>query len=321
MGSYLPKRRLTNADLESMVDTSDEWIRSRTGIGERRLVDEGQTTSDLAAEAIAIALADADVAPRDVDLLILATSSPDLIFPSTATLTQDKAGLSCAAYDVMAACTGFVYALHAAASAIEAGRARRVVVVGADAFSRFVDFEDRTTCILFGDGAGALVLEPSTEAGVLGIDLGADGSGLDMLYVPGGGAMRPASEQTVRAREHFVKMRGNDVFKFAVRAIPETVRAALDASEVVIDDVRWVVPHQANQRIIDTMAERLDVEPERVVSNIEWVGNTSTASIPLAMDGLYTSGDLNLGDHLVLVGFGAGLTWGSAVVRWTRKAV
>lgn len=319
VGSYLPPTVLTNEDLERMVDTTDEWIRTRTGIIRRRVVSDGETTSDLAARAALAALADAGLAPDDVDLLILATSSPDHIFPSTAAVTQAKAGLSCPAYDVMAACTGFVYGLVDAAAAIESGRARRVLLVGADAMSRITDFTDRSTCVLFGDGAGAVVLEASESAGVLGADLGADGTGARILSVPAGGAASPCSESTVARREHFVRMNGNEVFRFAVRKVPETIRTALARSGIELDDVTWVVPHQANERITATVASNLGIPGERVVSTISETGNTSAASIPVALDHLYTSGELSPDDVLVLVGFGAGLTWGAAVVRWTKE--
>jgi 3-oxoacyl-[acyl-carrier-protein] synthase-3 len=318
IGSYLPERRLTNADLEVMVETSDEWIFSRTGIRERRIIAEGDATSDLAARAGVAALADAGVAPEAVDLLVVATSSPDMAFPSTAALAQVKMGLTCPAYDVNAACTGFIFALQHAAAAIESRRARTVVVIGADALTRLVDFTDRSTCVLFGDGAGAFVLSASEEAGILGVHLGTDGSGAGLLSVPAGGSAAPATPERLAAHEQYLQMNGNEVYKFAVRAIPKVTRQALKESHLGIADVTWVVPHQANQRIIDTIAERLHVPQERVVSTIETTGNTSSASIPLAMDALYTVGNLRPGDVCALVGFGAGLTWGAAIIRWTR---
>jgi 3-oxoacyl-[acyl-carrier-protein] synthase-3 len=316
----LPERVLTNADLERMVDTSDEWIVTRTGIRERRIVADDEATSDLAVRACEAAIVDAGIDRDDVDLLVLATSSPDMIFPSTAALTQHKLGIDCAAFDAMAACTGFVYALFSAVTAIESGRANTALVVGADAFTRFVDFEDRSTCVLFGDGAGAVVLTSSETSSVLHIDLGADGGGAGILSVPAGGSAAPCTAERCERGEQYVRMSGNEVFKFVVRAIPQTTRRALEASGLGVDDVRWVVPHQANQRILDTIADRLHVPHERVCSTIETTGNTSTASIPLALDHLYTSGDLAPGDVVALVGFGAGLTWGTAVLRWTKEA-
>ncbi len=319
LGSYLPQKTLTNADLERMVDTSDEWITSRTGIRERRLAAPEEATSDLAAKAGLAALEDAGVDPKRVDLMVVATSSPDMVFPSTACLAQAKMGLVCAAYDVNAACTGFVYALHSAVSAIESGRARKVLVIGADALTRHVDFEDRATCILFGDGAGAVVLQSSDEPGVLGVHLGSDGTGADMLKIPAGGSAAPCTPERLEARDQYVKMNGNEVFKFAVRRIPQVVKQALRESHLSIADVSWLIPHQANQRIIDTIADRLAMPSDRVISTIAESGNTSTASIPLALDALYTGGNLRPGDNCVLVGFGAGLTWGAGVVRWTKK--
>jgi 3-oxoacyl-[acyl-carrier-protein] synthase-3 len=276
------------------------------------MVAPDETTSDLAARAGERALADAGVAPEKVDLLVVGTSTPDMAFPSTACLTQAKLGLTCPAYDLNAACTGFIFALQHATAAIESGRAKTVLVIGADALTRLVDFTDRSTCVLFGDGAGAFVLQASKEPGVLGIHLGSDGHGADLLY-----AHTTASVPA----DAYLKMNGNEVFKFAVRAIPKVTRQALRESHLTVDDVTWFVPHQANQRILDTIADRLGVPHERVVSAIERTGNTSSASIPLAIDGLYTAGNLKSGDVLALVGFGAGLTWGAAVVRWTKKEI
>jgi 3-oxoacyl-[acyl-carrier-protein] synthase III len=318
VGSYLPERRLTNADLEKMVETSDEWIRTRTGIRERRIAAEGETTSDMAAAAGLAALEDAGVQGSEVDLLVVATSSPDMIFPSTACLAQTKMGLTCPAYDVNAACTGFVFALQSATSAIECGRASTVLVIGADALTKHVDFTDRSTCVLFGDGAGAVLLRAGESAGVLGIHLGADGTGSDLLKIAVGGSAEPCTPERLEAREQFLSMNGNEVYKFAVRRIPQATRQALKESHLGVGDLKWVIPHQANQRILDTIADRLSMEHDRVVSTIEFTGNTSTASIPLALDHLYTGGNLEPGDVLALVGFGAGLTWGAAILRWTR---
>jgi 3-oxoacyl-[acyl-carrier-protein] synthase-3 len=312
VGSYLPDRVLTNADLEAMVETSDEWIVSRTAAG--------QATSDLAVAAARTALADAGVDAASVDLLIVGTSSPDFIFPSTACVVQAKLGIACPAYDVMAACTGFIYALHAAAAAIESGRATTILVIGADALTRHVDFTDRGTCVLFGDGAGAVVLSASDQPGVLAIELGADGTGGDLLKVPAGGSALPATEERCREGLQYLQMNGNEVFKFAVRAIPRATRAALKACGRSLDDLAWLVPHQANQRILSTVADRLHIAHERVFSNVEVTGNTSAASIPLALDDLYTSGRLAPGDLIALVGFGAGLTWGAAVLEWSKPA-
>lgn len=319
VGSYLPERVLSNSDLESMVDTTDDWIVSRTGISERHIIAEDEATSDLAVRAAARAMDSACITADEVDLLVVATTNPDYLFPSAACVTQAKLGLTCPAYDVSAACSGFVFALHSGVCAIESGRAETVIVVGAEAFSRFVDFTDRTTCVLFGDGAGAVVLRAGDEPGVEAIVLGSDGTGEDMLKIPAGGSARPVDAEALDERLNFVTMRGSDVFKFAVRVIPQATIEALTASGHELDEVRWFVPHQANKRIIDTVGERLGVEESRIYNRIGSVGNTSSASIPLALDDLYTSGRLSPGDLLVLTGFGAGLTWGSATVRWTMK--
>jgi len=319
VASWLPEARLTNADLERLVDTSDEWIRSRTGIAERRIAAPGDATSDLAARAGAIALERSGVEASDVDLLIVATSTPDMVFPSTACLAQAKMGLTCPAFDLNAACTGFIYAVEMATAMIESGRARTVMVIGADVLSSIVDYTDRSTCILFGDGAGAVVLQASEEPGVLSVHLGADGTGADLLYVPAGGSAAPVTPENLAAGDTYLKMNGNEVFKFAVRAIPGVTKQALADSGLTTDDVDWLVPHQANQRITDTVAQRLGVDHERVVCRIEDIGNTSAASIPIALDSLYRDGHLRAGSILALVGFGAGLTYGAAIVRWTRE--
>lgn len=318
IGAYVPERILTNRDLEMMVDTSDEWIFTRTGIRERHIVSEGESTSTLGAAAARAALADAGLEAADLDMIVVGTSSPEHAFPSTAALVQVAIGASCPAMDVLAACTGFIFALQHATVAIESGRVRRVLVVGADALTRHVDFSDRGTCVLFGDGAGAVVLEAAAEPGVLGIDLGTDGSGADVLAVPAGGSAAPCTPERLEAGEQYVRMIGSEVFKFAVRVIPDTTRKALEASGLGPADLTWVIPHQANQRIIATIGERLGVPDERVFSNVERLGNTSAASIPLAMHDLYTGGQLHPGDVLALVGFGGGLTWGAAIVRWTK---
>jgi 3-oxoacyl-[acyl-carrier-protein] synthase-3 len=319
VASWLPERRLTNADLEQMVDTSDEWIRSRTGIAERRIAAEGEATSDLAARAGLLALERATLAPADVDLLVLATSTPDMTFPSSACIAQAKMGLTCPAFDLNAACTGFIYALDVAASMIESGRMRTVLVIGADVLSSVVDYTDRGTCVLFGDGAGAVVLQASEEPGILSVHLGADGTGADMLYVPAGGSAAPMTAARIAAGDGYIKMNGNEVFKFAVRTIPEVTKLALADSGLTTADVDWLVPHQANQRITDTVAQRLGIPNEHVVCRIEDTGNTSAASIPIALDSLHRDGHLEAGDILALVGFGAGLTYGAAIVRWTRE--
>lgn len=320
-GSFLPETTLTNEDLERMVETSDEWIMSRTGISERRLADESHATSDLAFRAGERALACAGIDAAEVDLLVVGTSTPDHLFPSTACLVQNKLGLTCAAFDVNAACSGFIYALHTGAAAIESGRAETVLVIGADALTRHVDFTDRATCVLFGDGAGAVVLRAAEEPGVLDIVLGADGSGKDLLVVPAGGSAAPCTVERIENREQFVRMNGGEVFKFAVRMIPKATIEVLERGGYAVGDLAWLIPHQANKRILDTVEERLGIDDARVYSNVHKTGNTSAASIPLALDDLYTSGQLQPGDLLALVGFGAGLTWGAATVRWSMDAV
>jgi len=302
VGSYLPETVLTNADLERMVES------------------EGEATSDLAARAAQSAMDRAAVSADDVDLLLVGTTSPDYLMPSTACVTQEKLGLSCPSVDIMAACTSFIYALQYGAAVIEAGRADTVVVVGAEALTRLVDFTDRSTCVLFGDGAGAVVLTSADEQGIEAIVLGSDGSGGDHLNIPAGGAANPITHEAIDAHDQFVKMAGGEVFKFAVRVIPKATTEALSLSGHTIDDVTWLVPHQANERIVSTIEERLGIDDSRVYLNILNTGNTSSASIPLALDDLYTSGRLAPGDLLALVGFGAGLTWGAAVVRWTLPA-
>jgi 3-oxoacyl-[acyl-carrier-protein] synthase-3 len=277
-----------------------------------------ETTASLGAEAARVALADAGITAADLDLIVLGSSSPDYLFPSTASLLQAAIGASCPAVDVLAACTSFIFGLYQATTAIESGRAKRVLVVGADVLTRHLDFTDRRTCVLFGDGAGAVVIEAADDAGVLGIDLGTEGGAADVLSIPAGGSAAPATAERIEAGEQYIHMNGAEVFKFAVRVIPETVRRVLAVSDVDIDDVTWLVPHQANQRIIDSAAERLGIDADKVFSNIEVTGNTSAASIPLALNDLYTDGQLRPGDVLALVGFGAGLTWGSAIVRWTK---
>jgi 3-oxoacyl-[acyl-carrier-protein] synthase-3 len=319
VGSYLPERVVTNSDLEQMVDTSDEWIASRTGIRERRFVAEGESTSDVAARAARRAMESAGVGPEDIDLLIMGTTSPDYILPSTGCVTQAKLGLTCPAFDAMAACTSFLYGMQMAAGLIESGRAETILLIGAEALTRFIDFTDRTTCVLFGDGAGAVVLRASDEPGVQSVVLGADGEGGEFLHVPAGGAAKPMTHEMLDARDQYVKMVGSEVFKFAVRVIPKATLEVLEASGHSLEDLTWLVPHQANKRILDTVEERLGIEHSKVFMNLDKTGNTSAASIPLALDDLYTSGRLRPGDLIALVGFGAGLTWGAALVRWTMS--
>lgn len=321
VGSCIPEKILNNHDLEKMVDTSDDWIRTRTGIIERRIIDDGMFTSDLAAQAGLKALADAGLEPEEVDLIIVATASPDMIFPSTACLTQRKMGIrNCPAFDLLAACAGFSYGLSVATPYVATGGYKTVLLIGAEALSRFVNWSDRNTCVLFGDGAGAVVLQPVEKGyGVLSSHLAADGFGADLLKIPAGGAVMPGDENSVANRLHSIQMNGNEVFKFAVRVLPKAAKQALHKCGLTVADVDYLIPHQANQRIIDTAAQRLKISSQKVVSNISKYGNTSTASIPLALDELWQTGKLKKGDVLLFVGFGGGLTWGANVVKWSRS--
>jgi 3-oxoacyl-[acyl-carrier-protein] synthase-3 len=318
-GSFLPPRCLTNADLEKMVDTSDEWIRARTGIVERRLADPDTATSDLAVRAARQALENAGVEAAALDLIIVSTVTPDMFFPSTASLVQHQLGAERAgAFDLLVGCTGFVYALSLGAQAIATGANETVLVVGAETLSKVVDWSDRATCVLFGDGAGAVVLRESAEGkGLLSYVLGNNGEGAtELLSIPAGGSRRPASEETVRQGLHFLKMEGGEVFKFAVRIMEEASRQALAQAGLRIEDVDLLVPHQANVRIMDAAAKRLGLPRDRVLYNVERYGNTSSASIPIALDEAARGGQLRPGDVVVLVSFGAGLSWASAVLRW-----
>jgi 3-oxoacyl-[acyl-carrier-protein] synthase-3 len=318
LGSYLPERVLTNFDLERMVDTSDEWIRTRSGIRERRVVAEDQATSDMAAEAARRALADAQLEPTDLDLIIVATLSPDMPFPATANIVQHAIGATgVAGFDLSAGCSGFVYGLAVGSQFVATGLYRHVMVIGADSLTRLTDFTDRTTCVLFGDGAGAAILGQVPEGrGFLSFTLGGDGSGAGLLRIDAGGSRRPASAETVANREHYIKMNGNEVFKFGVRAMVDGTLEALHKAGHSPEDLDLLVPHQANIRIMDAAARRLEIPMERVVSDVERCGNTSAASVPLALDRARREGRLKDGALLVFVGFGAGLTWAACSLRW-----
>lgn len=318
IGSYLPERVLTNADLEQMVDTDDEWIVTRTGIRERRIAGKDEATSDLAYSAARDALQSAGISPEDLDLIIVATTTPDFPFPSTASLLQGKLGARrAAAFDLQAVCTGFVYALATADQYIRSGMYRKILVVGAEVLSRVVDWKDRTTCVLFGDGAGAVVLvAESGERGIISAHLHTDGNQYDLLFIPGGGSREPVSHEVIDRRLHFVKMKGNEVFKVAVTALEEAVMEALDASGLKGEDLDLLVPHQANIRIINAMARRLGIPSERVVVTVDRHGNTSAASIPLALHAAVMEGRVKEGDLILLDAFGGGFTWGSILLRW-----
>jgi len=319
-GRYVPEQVLTNDDLSRMVETSDEWISTRTGIRERRLVEEGETTSRMAVQAARQALDVAALNPVQLDLIVVATVTPDYLFPATACLVQDALGAShAAAFDLSAGCTGFVYGLSVAAHLLSAGAYRTALVIGAEALSRITDWTDRDTCVLFGDGAGAVVLQASEgEGGVLATVLGADGSGGDLLRLPAGGSQMPASHRTVTEGLHFVQMRGREVFRFAVRVMPAATREVLEDAGLSLADLDLLIPHQANQRIIDAATRALDLSPEEVYSNLERYGNTSAASIPIALSEAVEEGLVQPGGLVVCVGFGAGLTWGAAAIRWTH---
>ncbi len=318
MGVYVPNKILTNNDLEKIVDTSDAWIRARTGIVERRVVEGDTATSDLAVLAAKAALEDGGVHIDEVDLILVTTSTPDMIFPSTACLVQKKLNSrGAAAFDMQAACTGFIYGMTVASQFIETGMYKTVLLIGADAFTKHINWKDRGTSVIFGDGAGAFVLREADKGyGLLSSYLAADGSGADLLKIPAGGSYHPGSEESVREGLHFVYMNGSEVFKFAVRIFPEAVQRALDKAGLTVDDIDYLVPHQANIRIINSGIERLGINKDKVVINLDRYGNTSTASIPLALYDLYKTGSLKRGDVLVFVGFGAGLTWGANVIRW-----
>lgn len=318
-GKYVPARVLTNHDLARIVDTTDEWIRTRTGIVERHIAADNETTATMAFHAAQEALEVAEIKPSQLELVIVATATPDHFFPSTACLVQDALGAShAAAFDLSAGCSGFVYGLYVAAGLIEAGIYKNALVIGAETLSRVTDWSDRTTCILFGDGAGAVILQANgAEGGVLSGLLRADGSGSDLLYIEAGGSRMPASHQTVSEGKHYLKMKGREVFRFAVRVIPEATRQALERAGLTMTDLSLIIPHQANQRIIESSAKTLGIAPEKMFSNVERYGNTSAASIPIALCEAVERGLIQRDDIVVLVGFGAGLTWAAATVRWS----
>jgi 3-oxoacyl-[acyl-carrier-protein] synthase-3 len=317
-GSYLPEKILTNADLEKTVNTSDEWIRTRTGISERHIADEKTATSDLAVEAANRALQQADMKGKDVDLIIVATITPDMFFPSTACFVQDKIGAKGkAAFDISAACSGFIYALAAASQFIANGVFGNALVIGAETLSKFTDWEDRATCVLLADGAGAVILKPvEAGRGILSFSLGADGGAGNLLYLPGGGSRNPASVETVQNHLHYIKMRGNELFKMAVRILASAATEALEKCSISPEEVDLFISHQANVRIIDAAAKRLGIPKEKSYINVDRCGNTSAASIPIALDEVNRSGRLKEGNVVVLDAFGGGLTWGACVLKW-----
>jgi len=317
VGGYVPEDRLTNADLEKIVDTTDEWIRTRTGIEERRILKgAGKATSDMAAPAVLELCKKRGIQPAEIDCLIVATVTPDMVFPATANIVCDKIGaVNAWGYDMSAACSGFLFALTTGASYIESGRYKKVVVVGADKMSAIIDYTDRTTCIIFGDGAGAVLLEPNTEGyGISDSILRTDGSGREFLHMKAGGSLKPASVESVTAREHFAFQDGQPVFKAAVKGMADVSAELLERNKLTGNDIAWLVPHQANLRIIDATAKRMDLPREKVMINIQRYGNTTAGTIPLCL--WDWENQLKKGDSLVLAAFGGGFTWGATLVKW-----
>lgn len=317
VNGYVPDYVLTNAELEKLVDTTDEWILSRTGISERRILKgEGKGTSDMATEAVKGLLAKRGIDASEIDLLICATTTPDMQFPATANIITDKVGAKNAfGFDINAACSGFIYALTTASKYIESGLYKKVVVVGGDKMSSIINYEDRTTCIIFGDGAGAVLLEPSTDGnGIIDAILRSDGSGRVHLHQKAGGSAKPATKETVEAKEHFVYQEGQAVFKFAVTNMADVSAEIMEKNNLTSEDVAWLVPHQANKRIIDATAQRMGVGPEKVMLNIHKYGNTTNGTIPLCL--WEWESQLKKGDNIILAAFGGGFTWGSVYIKW-----
>ena len=318
VGSYVPERVLTNRELEELVDTTDEWIMSRTGIKERRIAADGEFTSDLAAAAARRAIHNAGITADQIDLIIVATITPDMMFPATACLVQRQIGATrAAAFDIEAACSGFLYALEIGQHFVMARTFNTVLVIGAEKLSSIVDWKDRNTCVLFGDGAGAVILQNRADAhGLLTTCMGADGNKADLLSMPGGGSRVPATAESVAARLHFLRMDGKETFKSAVNAMCNAAREALSRCGVAVPDLRCIIPHQANLRIIDAVSNRIGATPEQMFVNLHKYGNTSAASVAIALDEAVKSGRIQRGDLVLLIVFGAGLTWASAVIEW-----
>ena len=317
-GMSVPEGVLTNADLEKMVDTSDEWITTRTGIKERRIAKDSETLSDFATESAKRAMDSAGVEAKDIDLLVLATVTPDMPIPATACTIQHQLGCKNAvAFDLAAGCSGFIYAQSVAKQFLLSGRCRHVLVVGAELLSKFMDWEDRGTCVIFADGAGSVVMSAGEfPRGVLSSAMHSDGSMADMIYMPGGGTLHPPSQKMLDERLHFIRMRGNETFKMAVRSLEDVCREVLDEAGLTTKEVDWLVPHQANKRIIDAVGTRLDIEEDRCLVNIERYGNTSSASIPIVLDEGVKAGKIRPVNIVLMAAFGAGLTWAASVVRW-----
>lgn len=318
-GMSVPERIMTNDDLKEFIETDDEWIRDRTGIAQRRIAGENDTSTSLGAKAALNALAVANIAPSEIELIISSSSSPDYIFPATASLIQNQIGATNAgAFDISAACTGFILALNMASQAIRSGSIKNAIVIGTETLSRMVDWSDRSTCILFGDGAGAFVLQAGEEpGGVISSIMRSDGSGGDLLSLPAGGAAMPASQATIDAGKHYVQMNGREVFRFATRVMAQASKDAIAKAGLEIEDIELIIPHQANKRIIDAAARGLKLPIEKFMINVQDYGNTSTASIPIATVEAFEQGKLKKGDNIVIVGFGGGLSWGAVTAIWT----
>lgn len=320
VAGYVPPKVLSNKDLEKIVETNDEWIKSRTGISERRLLEDGEGTSVMGIEAVKLLCQKANINPSEIDLLICATVTPDYQFPSTANIIADKVGAKNAwSFDINAACSGFLYALTTGSQFIETGKYKKVVVVGADKMSSIIDYQDRTTCVLFGDGAGAVLLEPTEEKiGVMDSILYTDGSGQKHLYQKAGGSVKPASEESVKAREHYVYQEGQPVFKAAVMGMADVSEEIMKKNNLQSEDVAWLVPHQANLRIIDATARRMGLSKEKVMINIQKYGNTTAGTIPLCL--WEWENQLKKGDNIILATFGGGFTWGAMYIKWGYNA-
>jgi 3-oxoacyl-[acyl-carrier-protein] synthase-3 len=319
-GAYAPSKVLTNKDFEKMVDTSDEWIFSRTGIKERHIINDGETNSDLCLQASRNALEMANVSPEELDMIIIGTVTPDYLLPSTATILQWKLDApNAAAFDVVAACAGFLHGLSIAKGFIHSGNFKKILVVGSEVLSKITNYKDRSTCVLFGDGAGAVVVEAmdgSDQTGVLSSYLKADGTKTELLWIPAGGTAHPLNEETVDSNERYIYMAGNEIYKLAVRAMCDAAIKSIEKAGITTNDVAWLIPHQANIRIIEGVAKRLQIPSEKVYLNIDKYGNTSAASVPIALDEANRKGLLKKGDYILMVAFGGGLTWGATLIRW-----
>lgn len=319
-GSYVPEKVLTNFDIEKIVDTSDEWIRTRTGMSERHIASDRDKASDLAVKAANRALKDSGIAPDEIDLILVATATPDMFFPSTACFVQSSIGAGrSAAFDISAACSGYIYALSVAENYIKSDKYNTVLLIASEVFSKYIDWGDRNTCVLFGDGAAATILrgvKGRRMDGIISTHIYSDGRYADLLYLRGGGSSCPLTHESINHKLHFLKMKGNSLFKIAIKNMSEVAREALSSNGYKISDVDILIPHQANKRIIDAIAENLKIPQEKIFINIEKYGNTSAASIPLALDEALKVGRIKKGDLILMVAFGGGLTWGSALIRW-----